>query len=84
MPHWSMDVSLIDKFRITSSLWFLFLVGYNLQMGLDILNIIPFFIYHTITPLTLLSLDKFILLTTPMVNCAVGFLSSSTSATSPS
>ena len=39
--------------------FFLYSVGYNLVMSLDILDTAPFFIYHTITNLTLLSLDEF-------------------------
>ena len=40
------------NFGIISSLCSLYSVGYNLLMGLDILIIVLFFIYRTITPLT--------------------------------
>ena len=54
-------------------------------MGLDVLNIVLFFVYRTITLLSLLlSIDGFIFSTTPMVHCALAFLSSCASTKSPS
>ena len=71
------------NFGITPSFYFLYSVGYKSIMVLDTLNIVPFFMYLTITPLTLLPFDGFILSTAPMVHCALGFLSSCISAKSP-
>ena len=48
------------------------------------LNIVPFFMYLTIAPLILLSLQGFIFSATPMVYYALGFHSSCTGKTSPS
>ena len=80
-----MFISLMN-FGITSLLCFLYSVGYNLLMALNILSIVPFFIYCIIliALLTLLSFNGFFLLTTTIFHLTLIFLSSCTSTASPS